>query len=509
MCKIFLAEDEKWLREKLKQQISSFSEDFTICGEAETGDEAISKLKNLQPDILITDIKMPGRSGLEVAKFAKEQYPNLSCIMISGFDKFEYAQEALQIGSIDYLLKPVESDQLLASIQKAMETNHHARIRSSNTSLLSLEPNFKSALEGEPEEMKLFTDKLMNAYTEFRSDRSKWIIIVDDEINRDQLQKLIWTHTEGIVIHMNNRTFTILALLPEEAKTIGIESWLRQFTHHIRQDFKLNLAVGSSETFQSWDQLHDKVQQAYQNYSLRFYEGDGWIGVPQNIPLNEITKQKTEYLQTINNEIIHELDSGNVDKLDNRLEHFFVLCKQDKISVSYVHTVVARMIRHIMNRFDEEQLLHLRMKSLIPMQWVQKRKRVIDLEDDLKEIMSGIIEFQDQYHGSVHSVIGRVQYMIQHEYHRSDLSITEIAERMHFNQSYLSHLFKKKTGILFNQYLSNLRMEKAKQLLKESHLKTYEVAYSIGYKNEKAFSRAFKKMVGHSPMDYRRNVGVL
>jgi two-component system response regulator YesN len=508
MYRIFLAEDETLLREKLKKQIVGFSEKVMICGEAGSGDETIAKLAELQPDILITDIRMPGKSGLEAAKYAISRHPGISCIIISGYRDFEFAREALQLGSVDYLLKPVESEQLYASIEKAILRVHHTRLQASILSVLSLEPSFQTIVDGEAAETSDFSARLLDSFPEFRGERGKVVLMLDDEMPREPLQQWLWGETEGLVFRLNQRAYAAIAVLPDTTSVTGVESWLRRVAEEVRGRFQPSCAIAASAVFYSGEQLAAHARQAFGRYAQRYYEGDRWLAITPAATEAGPAEAAVEWMQPLADQIVQAVSGVQQEETDRLVAEFFSRCVDERTLFTQVQATAARMIRHIITRFDGDQLDRMGLGALVPMPWVQRSRSISGLTDDLRGLFARIFEFQRQFHGSVHAVVGRVQYIVQNEYHHSDLSITEIAERLHFNQSYLSHQFKKRTGDFFYQYLTRWRMDKAKELLREPRLKTYEVAYSVGYKNEKAFSRAFKKMCAASPQEYRKEIGI-
>ncbi|MCC2686872.1 MAG: two-component system response regulator, partial [Paenibacillaceae bacterium] len=494
--------------EKLKKQIADFSAKVCICGEAGSGDEAIAKLAELQPDILITDIRMPGKSGLEAAKYATSRHPGISCIIISGYRDFEFAREALQLGSVDYLLKPVESEQLYASIEKAILRVHHTRLQASILSVLSLEPSFQRIVDGEAAEAGGFASKLLEAFPEFRGDQGKVVLMLDDEMPREPLQQWLWDETEGLVFRLNQRAYAMIAVLPDSTEVTGVEPWLRRVAEEVRRQFQSCCAIAASAVFYRGEELAAHASQAFDRYALRYYEGDRWLAISSGALEAGPPEAAAEWVQPLADQIVQAVSGVQQEETDRLVAKLFSRCVDERILFTQVQATAARMLRHIANRFDGDQLQRMGLEALVPMQWVQRSRSISGLADDLRGLFARIFDFQRQFHGSVHAVVGRVQYIVQNEYHRSDLSITEIAERLHFNQSYLSHQFKKRTGDFFYQYLTRWRMDKAKELLREPRLKTYEVAYSVGYKNEKAFSRAFKKMCAASPQEYRKEIGI-
>jgi two-component system response regulator YesN len=154
-----LAEDESLIRSHIVHLIHTYMQEFIVSVEVSSGEEAMVSLDQEEPDILLTDIRMPGANGLQLIRYAKERYPELPCIVLTGYQEFEWVREALQLGSLGYLLKPVTSSELIEVLQRAVNTRKKSNTYAALFPQFELEPYFLKALEGDDEDIRCFAEK--------------------------------------------------------------------------------------------------------------------------------------------------------------------------------------------------------------------------------------------------------------------------------------------------------------------------------------------------------------
>jgi two-component system response regulator YesN len=512
MYNVLLAEDELWAREGIKKLIHHLALDFQVSYEAADGWEALNILENVQPDLLITDVKMPGINGLELIRFAKEKYAELPCVIISGYEEFEWARQAIQMGSIDYLLKPVDEKQMLSSLHKVIESKKTTSLKDhfvQHNKLLDLEHLFQRIIEGEHEIIPRFFTSLKESFPSLSKCQSKILTVLDEDLPRNDLQQFISKELGGVVFYDRHRAYLAIVPIPDEVTENLIDKWMVTLHHQINTELHMSLAMGYSPVFQHEETFIDNYQEAFHRFSMRFYYGNTCVGdLIQKLPDSELS-QINEKEKKLVEKILLAIELKDQSELKKNMDDLFAFFSQHQISPFQVESWVARMLRLIMNRFDTFQLQEMGIKHFIPFHWVQSRKYIHQLKNDLEDMLEKIMAHQMNDGLSSGSIIYKIQSIIEDEYHDPGLAIGKLAERFHFNASYLSILFKKKTGYSFSQYLADVRLDKAKDMLHRGQLKLYEVSYAVGYINDKSFSRAFKRKYGMTPQDYRRNTGLV
>jgi two-component system response regulator YesN len=200
--------------------------------------------------------------------------------------------------------------------------------------------------------------------------------------------------------------------------------------------------------------------------------------------------------------------SGATEEIEQHIQEWFRSAYKEKWFITDVHSIGSRLLRRLLNSFTYDQLELLELQHLNASQWVAKRRTADRMKNDLLELLLRIVTQTQHYVGNVHSLVAKVQAIIERDYGVPELSIVQLAGELHMSASHLSAVFKKRTGKPFTQYITDVRLEKARELVYADRLKAYEVAAAVGYRNEKAFSRAFRRKFGVSPQNYKKQTGL-
>lgn len=508
MWNILLAEDENLIRANIVQLLHQYLPDFAHVAEAASGEEAIALLRREEPDILVTDIQMPGKSGLELIRYAKQCYPDLPCIILTGYQEFQWVKEALQLGSLDYLLKPVSHNEFIASLHKAAKLREKSEAYASLYPLVELEPFFIKAIEGDEEDIRQFADKAKAQMLSLDDGQPKIVLAVDDTVSRQRLYEAV-RKKKGIVFCAGPHLFAAMIAVQPNAGQQRLRKEMQALAADLGADGERLPAIGFSGCFSRWEEAPLRYHEAYRNYEPRFYLGSQWIAGP--IDASDYAP-KSSCMNTAADPFLERLESafvqGAVDEAERIILDWFKEASRERWRMAEVHAVCARGMRRLLGSLSNDQLELLGLQTWHAAQWVAKRRTADTLREDLLTFFRDIGARTQHYAGNVQSLIAKVQAMIERDYRAPELSIVHIASELHVSSSHLSAVFKKKTGKPFTRYVTDLRLDKARQLLEEDRLKAYEVAAAIGYRNEKAFSRAFRRQYGVSPQNYKKRSGL-
>jgi Response regulator containing CheY-like receiver domain and AraC-type DNA-binding domain len=397
MYKLIIADDEARIRRGLKNSINWNQLNIEIIGEAEDGEIALNLAKEKMPNIMLVDICMPFVNGLELIKLLKGINENCIIIIITGFDEFEYIHEALKLKVFDYILKPVNRENLKETILKAVNE------------LNKIEEK-KDYLEWANKQLD---DNLSALKTSFFS---KWL--------NGSLQY------EDVVKELS---FFNIRL----GKNIGMIG--------IRVIERLNLDVYSN----NWDR-------ELINFAITNIVGD-LLGNPESI---------VSFVDEENNIII-------ISNIEN-IEEWFKIGSElgDKVN-SYIHFNVSIEQKKILND-------------------------ILGVENVYKDIIHDINKKRN-YKPVVHLAIKYIDgnYFLNH------LSLDSVSENLNLSPSYLSKLLKQETGLSFIDYLTSVRIKRAIDIMSDPTVKIYQIAELVGYNNQHYFCKAFKKITGFSPKEYR------
>ncbi|PAK55994.1 response regulator [Paenibacillus sp. 7541] len=409
MFKVLIADDEWMIREGLKQTIDWESLGCELVGEAADGELALQAIRQHEPDILISDIRMPGIDGLGMASAAKALYPELKIIFLTGFDDFAYAQQAIKLNASDFVLKPTDPDALMQAIQKVCKEIASQRQRS-----IAMEQLLSWKKDGEP----LIVQKLLYDH-----------LLGDQE--GDSVRKLTgWLFPEGRTMPV--RVVVAKVGLSTDAKSVVDGLWLQLRSQMCRY------AIGG--------------------HMLRMNEGHAaWLlsGTDEAVGLLQAG--------------LPGIRGGDV-------------C----FGVSAVHETL-------------EQLGQAYKEAL------QAIKQIAGHEKQDRPVVSVYGELEHMDHHAIHLAEGfrQVELYIHNHYHE-DISLQGLAAMFHMSEAHFSRLFRKRTGVSFVEYVTRLRMEQAKRLLEDEHVRVYEVSQAVGYQDSRYFSQIFRKYTGETPSEYHK-----
>jgi|GEM_PF-603614 len=409
MWKVMIVEDEWIVREGLRHTIAWEEADCQVVGEAANGADALKQLAALQPDIILSDIRMPGMSGIEMARQAKELCPDAEMIFLTGFDDFAYVQQALRLGACDYMLKPVDPDELMKVIHRAVE-----RLREQRKARSEREELRRQLKESQPITIEPLARFMLLGQA--------------DEAQVEQWAR----HTD----HCSPKAIVIAAAWEEEGTRLTLCEWFR--------DQGAPQAGASSAAEQPWWVTVPLTEHSLA--AIGFTEsGDEWTA-----PLQSFIEQ-------------HQL-------LDLR------------IGISGPHD----RISGLRSAYHE---------ALSALEYAQASKRVWQYDAKAN------IRFCDDW--SLADVLKDI-----HQRFDEDISLQEMAARLHMSESNFSKLFKKYAGSSFSEYVTGIRMKKAKELLRKPDAKVYEVALRSGYQDQRYFSQIFRRWTGLTPTEYRQRLGL-
>ena len=532
MLKVFLVEDETVIREGLRDNIEWEEFGYKFVGEAADGEMALPLIRKTKPDVLITDIKMPFMDGLSLSKIVSSELPDTKIIIISGYDDFEYARQAIELGVEQYLLKPITRMNLkkvLADLREKIEQSNSAKDYQLQYSKEMHEYEqferrrfFEDLLSGKMQVKDIYEEanKLSLELTAasynllfFYIKEERKLDLEDAEelgIRQEEILYYFLRHPQYILFRQNTNTFGILVKGDREVVEQYTQKAISKIAEAcvlIEKQIQWYVAVG--EPVERLSLLADSAQNVNHYLAYRFF-------LPQiHILTKEVVDQysnaqdgKTidavDYKQ-LNPEIIKEfLYRGNENEVADFVESYLL---------GIAEALESRMFRDyiILNiRFSVEGFLE---ETGIPRQDYQEKLEQFhpDVNMTSKEVGSyfqGLLSMAMEFNKRKNedqgkSVLSKVVEYIDQHYEQESLSLNEVAEYAEVSASYLSATFSQGMQVTFVEYVTQKRMEKAKKLLRTSTLSTGEVSAQVGFKDPHYFSFVFKKTQGMSPREYR------
>lgn len=531
MLKVFLAEDEFIIREGIKNNIDWQAHGYEFCGEASDGELAFPLIQKTRPDILITDIKMPFVDGLALSRLVKKELPETEIIILSGYEEFDYAKEAIQIGVARYLLKPINGETLLQEIdsvaeiilgkQKEKEIREKYQKEMEENSLRDQMDLFQHLVTGDcsMEELLSVADKLDLKIM------APWYSIV---LLKIQSMKHDYEEYSGSIVVVDER----IAKLAEPEHVLIFDRALEGRAFLFKADSEEELLAYQKEY------LGD-VKEVLSGYAnLRYFGG---IGTPVN-RLREIPAS----FEDASHAFAHRYLVAESCILDSRLLMQEGAAEQEDFRISAVNPeqIDRAKMQEFLRTGDLDEVVYFvdeffgkldggAMKSRIFRQYITMdayfsivdflkelglQKDEIEAPDqdssilqDEKSAMDYIVRIMDKAlvlrekkaSSRYEDVVSEVIHYIENNYAQEELSLNLLASHVNFSPNHLSMIFSQQTGQTLIRYLTDYRMNRAKELLRCSSKKSSVISTEVGYKDPHYFSYLFKKTQGMTPTQYR------
>lgn len=515
MYTYIVIDDEELIRKGTIKKLDGMKDTVVCIGEAENGIDGIEKINELNPDIIITDMQMPYMDGMQLLPYLTEHYPEKPLIVISGFRDFDYIKQAISSKAIDYILKPFSKE----AIEKCMDyaISHLEQKSDLENRIVSTDKEKEDAYY--KYDLEILYNLILGYHTDSVSLSSKNLQFIEDTHHQILLtlnctdiiaDAMIqdWIEDCGyqdLVLYLPDKTnrqmaflilFTPKKRIPDRK---AADSIAQSLTLRLRQQ-NLNGVIGISNPCDSLSKLHEAFLETAAALNQQRIVSTG---------ISYYYLQKETNPQSISwehkDELLFRIEVGmtqEVKNLTHQLFAYFQTLPDCTLGdVKYYCYILSDQCRMILNYYLDQQD---RQASTNSMQNVVNKMFLMEnLEEYYLQFFSNISEMlRPQSVYAVEDIIERAQIYIQRNYQKN-LTQEYLSSLFYINRSYLSTLFKAKTGEKFVDYLNGIRIEKSKELLSCSEKKMYQIAKAVGYDNVKYFFRIFKKKVGMTPEKYR------
>lgn len=540
MLKIFLAEDEVVVRETIKRMIPWEELGFELVGEAADGEMALPLLIRQQPDLLITDIKMPFMDGLTLARLAKKEIPGLKVVILSGYDDFNYAKQAIGIGVEDYLLKPITKNALIERLSEIRSRYEHEKTQKEyyekfQREMQAYEKNssrdfFEALVDGSMDMMEVYkrAEKLgldivaeaynvliftMNCDEDFSGQRDEYSSWEAESL--ELLENFFAGHSSAMLFRSN--IFSYGVLLKGQRETI--EENTRACVDEIRkilsrQDGRREWFLAVGQSVERLSQIQKSYHTASRAFSQRYLYDENILYYDEmetmEHPGGQAETEDNAYLQKVdvnalNPAILQKfLSNGLQEETENFVKDYFYAIGQEPMESLVFRNYVILNVRFSVISFikglgcDTNEMESADTEEVL----AESGKNMESAIAYAKKMISQAIEIRDQNSGNKNrSILKTAVDFIDSHYMEEDISLNTVAN---VSSNHFSALFSQNMGQTFIEYLTTLRMNKAKELLRCTGMRSSEIAGEIGYKDAHYFSYLFKKTQGMTPSDYRK-----
>lgn len=503
MYRLLIAEDDPAILDKLQHNINWESLGYQICGAVTSGTDAMQYITLLKPDVLLTDMEMPGASGLELIQtIANEHYP-VKSVVLSAYDHYQYVRPSLRAGAFDYLLKPLDEDKLrklflsLAKVLEDEQQTWHNSIQDSHCIQMSQQVAFSHTFlnyllgnHTDPQMLQLTTENYgirPDAVLSIASLRPQ--TLWESEQISQQLDKLgsLFTVKPFFIQHQMQTLFVF------PAGGGAFRSFLQHITTGI-QNFQCVLTESVP-----FSQLPTTYQKYHINRSIWFY-----LPLNRISPINLLSNtQQEDELQFLKADTIYDLIKRNQEQaLTSMLDTFFSSCSKATLNPDILTIQIADLYTNVVGllRIVQPKLSAYDFESFYLL--LQKQACLNHFRDSVVQAFDNLAKSFSTLCAAKGDLIDRIQEYIQQHY-AEDLSLTSLSEVFYVTPTYLSSLFSKRTNQTITTYLQNIRLDKAAAMLLDNSHTVAQIGEAIGYPSYPHFCRLFKRRFHVTPSDYR------
>ena len=522
--KILIADDEMLVRAGLKSSINWESENFIIIGEADNGEKALNMVSELKPDIVLLDINMPIMNGIEVLKELKKRKAECKVIVLSCHDEFEYVKDAMRYGALDYILKHKIEPESIINILKEVKQTIKAESRANDTEFISAKPDKELAYEKNE-----FLCKLLKGYQfkEHELARSlntlglklncKNIICIlfevdsySEVLNRynsyekelfqlsiENISKELLSNVkENEFVIKNDNLYAILLSNSQEASEQTIYqntiSLIKRFQNTFKKYLNVELTFSAGEMYNNLNNTGIAFDKALMALTQKFLYPNNYYFLVSNIdfrtplPVNSLVNTE---------EILGENISFEC-ALDHLISALEGLKTNKYVDIKALKTFLSRIVYTLTNKFLEDE------SSFVDEDLWENINDVIRYLKNLKERSCCLLDPSIEL--SNYLVRETVTYINKN--YEKDISLKLLSDYLNVSESYISRLFNKEMNMTVSNYINIKRVDKAKELLRKTTLKNYEIAEKVGYKNHMHYNIVFKKLANCTPSEYRNKL---
>ncbi len=525
--KILLVDDEEEVRTSIIKKIEWEKIGFTVIGDAENGRDALEKVELYEPDVVLTDIRMPYMDGLALAEQIRKLRPSIKIIIFSGYDDFEYAKQAISLNITEYILKPVNAKELMEILERVRKNldEEIERLRGEKALKESYYKNLSILREnflGNLVKGKVRVEEIAPYMEEYDLPLLRGNCWVAIKLNMGKgTAELNGLHGEGLLTVSIRKlideklanwesfaTFQrpsglcgIIAMKSDKSLS-GLMSVLEDVCRESKRILKQPLTIGIGGVVNRLEDMEVSYSGAREAVEYSKLVGDV-IFINDVEPVREAIMRLDEKAEAVLN---YSLRFGDEEAIISCVENIAQKMKTGALSHSgiqaYVIGILNAVLRVVQKYELDEQLIFGQYTDYNGV--ISGVLTADDLLEWLKDICFSISAcLTKERDGSTRTLIREAKRYIAENYANSELSLEMLCGHLHMSTAYFSTVFKREVGESYTSYLTGVRLEKAVELLKDTDYKTYMIASKVGYDEPNYFSYVFKKRYGVSPNKFR------
>lgn len=545
MYKLIVVDDEEEVRKGVIRKIDWTSYGFEIAGEAENGKEALEIAEKVVPDVVITDIKMPFMDGMELSEILRDRFPTTKVVILTGFDEFEYARRAIKLNVVEYVLKPISAQELVEVLIKvksrideeiAQKEDVQALREHYRRSLPILRDKFLTSLVTSRLSRKEILEKTRQYGVELEGKRyvasalsvdyntvsqcseevktTAFCLPDDLELLRFAVfnisEEVVNKYNLGITFFHNEHVVILTASTQASDEDVMGEtvSALEEIRQSIEKYLKFTVTIGLGSVCHQIENIHTSFSEAVSALDYRVLIGSNRVIILEDVEPKSVDRVVFDEIKQ--HSLVSSIKVGGTDEIEEVIEGLFKELIEAKASYKDYQVYLLEILTAVLKvakdlNVNMDNVFGPNYNLFMEMYRFGDISEVRDWFIGVCTKISGYISRERQ--DTSKQLVDRAREYLQSHYSDSDITIDRVCKFLHISPTYFSTLFKREAKVTFLNYLTGIRMEAAKDLLKNTNMKTFEIAEKVGYSEPNYFSYSFKKNFGISPSEYRNSTG--
>ncbi|MBP2636053.1 MAG: two component transcriptional regulator, AraC family [Firmicutes bacterium] len=531
MYTLMIADDEQLERQALRFIIENDCPEVRIIAETGDGKSAVALAVAEKPDIVLMDIRMPELNGLEAARVIRTALPDTTIVMLTAFDEFNYAKEALSLGAAEYLLKPLRPKDLLQTLQAAVDKvaqrnrkkQEEAELRQNLDQAMPFIKNsfIHDVISGKVTDLKNFRDRA--GFFGIKADSAVILVANIDnfkqltrrtsELEKQVVKQRVYQHVcdiagkEVLVVPFGGDEIILFIGYEGEVDQQEVDKQVREMAGRIRDDIiqlGISLTIGIGRYYTDPLQIHKSYLEAVSAEQQKFYIGDNQIIHIDDVPHLNVAAS-FRYPFNYERNLLDKVRCGERQQAKEILKQLLQEIFVAKASMETVKACVLELLI-VLSRAAVEGGANLEKLTLLNFNCINHLISCSDREEVHRWILDSLDQFMDNMLENRSSMnvrlINKACAYITENFHKS-ISLDEVAQTVHLSPYYFSRIFKAEKGCNFVEFLTKVRIDKAKIMLQDPEQTVIRVAAEAGYQDASYFCRVFRQEVGVTPNQYR------
>lgn len=532
LYRIILVDDEEEVRKGIIRKIDWETLGFQVVGDAENGQDALEKIEQLEPDVVMTDIRMPYMDGLTLTSWIRQKYPSVKVLIFSGFDDFEYAQQAIKLNVTEYILKPVNVEELTQILNRVRENldqeiEQRRDVDRLRESYLNSLPILRELFLNDMVRGNMPAEDIRQKLEEYKIDilgAEKWLTAVINVENETAEETGLTLHQEKELIPISVKSLlednlkdycrftafnsavgiTLIAAVDGEKKQTSLIDLLGDICKEIKRILQVTVTIGIGYFCMDLEQLPAAYQSAVD--ALGYLEIVGTGNIIYINDMEPVSRGKLQLETRDEADLIAAVKFGTREKIEAAARSFASRMESARVHMRQQQVYQMSIINCLIRLMQQQDLDLGAMFGTDEMygKVIYGNMKPEEFASVITEVGCRMNEAMNRERDKTAKkvILEAKQYILDH-YQDPELSVDVMCRQLHMSPAYFSTVFKRETGQTYIAYLTEVRLDKAVELLNTTDDKTYVIAQKVGYQEQNYFSYVFKKRFGISPTKFR------